>query len=81
MKAWLVRAWGGWKDLATYIGNFQARLLLTFLYFSWLVPFSLIVRLFSDPLDRRSTDKASAATGWKKRAAPGHDMRSLRSQF
>lgn len=81
MKAWLAGAWATWRDLATHIGDFQARLLLTLLYFSWLAPFGLLVRVFSDPLDRRGADQPFAATGWKKRAASGRDVRALRSQF
>ena len=81
MTAWLARAWEAWKGVAHYIGNFQARLLLTLLYFSWLVPFGLLVRLCSDPLDMRRAATPDAATGWKKRAAPGHGMHALRSQF
>lgn len=81
MTVHLARAWEAWKGLAHYIGNFQARLLLTLLYFSWLLPFGLLVRLASDPLDMRRAPTSVAATGWKKRAASGHGMPSLRSQF
>ena len=67
-------------DLGPYVGSFQARALLTLLYFTWLVPFGLMVRLFSDPLDVRSGRRPSD-TGWKKRAAPERGLQSLRSQF
>lgn len=42
--------WEGWKRIAHVIGNFQARVLLTILYAILVLPFGLIVRLFSDPL-------------------------------
>jgi hypothetical protein len=42
--------WESWKRIAHIIGNFQARVLLTVLYASLVLPFGVIVRLFSDPL-------------------------------
>jgi len=42
--------WEGWKHIAHIIGNFQARVLLTVLYAILVLPFGVIVRLFSDPL-------------------------------
>ena len=81
MKMWLARTRRGWMDLATSIGNFQARVLLTLLYFTWLVPFGLLVRLSSDPLDLRETARCSVTTGWKRRIAQGHSVQALRSQF
>lgn len=42
--------WEGWKRIAHIIGNFQARVLLTVLYAILVLPFGVIVRLFSDPL-------------------------------
>jgi len=44
MRTALRRFWDAWKELASYIGNFQARLLLTVFYFTVAVPFALIVR-------------------------------------
>jgi hypothetical protein len=42
--------WAAWKRIAHIIGNFQARVLLTILYVVLVLPFGVIVRLFSDPL-------------------------------
>lgn len=44
------RAWKAWTRLAHKIGNFQARVLLTLLYLTLVLPFGMTVRLFSDPL-------------------------------
>lgn len=44
------RLWERWKKIAHVIGNFQARLLLTLLYIILVLPFGLLVRLFSDPM-------------------------------
>jgi len=46
----LKKFWAGWTRVAKAIGNFQARVLLTLLYAIVLLPFGLMVRLFSDPL-------------------------------
>ncbi len=42
--------WAAWTRLAKKIGNFQARVILTIMYVVVLLPFGLMVRLFSDPL-------------------------------
>jgi hypothetical protein len=42
--------WGAWNRLMHVIGNFQARVILTILYAIIVLPFGLIVRLFTDPL-------------------------------
>ena len=44
------RIWQWWVPIAHKIGNFQARLILTVFYFTMLVPFALLVKLFTDPL-------------------------------
>ncbi len=49
----LKRFWTWWRQFAELVGNFQARLLLTALYFVLLAPVALPLRAFSDPLRRR----------------------------
>ena len=44
------RIWQWWIPIAHKIGNFQARLILTVFYFTMLVPFAILVKLFTDPL-------------------------------
>lgn len=46
----LKRVWEGWKRVSRAIGNFQARVLLTILYATVVLPFGVCVRLFSDSL-------------------------------
>jgi hypothetical protein len=50
--------WEGWKRVSRAIGTFQARVLLTILYATVVVPFGIGVRLFSDPLRIRHRPKA-----------------------
>jgi len=78
MKAFIKRLWKSWKEIAGYIGDFQARVILTVFYFVVLAPFGLLVRIFSDPLGRRNTPDVS---GWNKRGPEDIDMASARRQF
>ena len=59
----LKRAWEAWKSFAHKLGDFQARLILTVLYFVIVGPFSLLVRFGGDPL----TLKRGTARGWTAR--------------
>jgi hypothetical protein len=61
--------WEAWKRLAKKIGNFQARVFLTLLYAIVVLPFGLIVRLFSDSLHLKNRP-----TKWTERPAEVHDM-------
>ena len=47
----LKKAWAVWKRIAHKIGDFQARVLLTVIYAVLILPFGLVVRWFSDPLN------------------------------
>jgi hypothetical protein len=67
-----------WKEIASYIGDFQARLLLTVFYFTIVTPFALLVRLFSDPLRVRHPETYS---GWTKRGGRETNLEAARRQF
>ena len=54
------KLWSGWKRFAKKIGDFQARVILTILYFVIIGPFALIVRWGADPLSL----KKGAQQGW-----------------
>jgi hypothetical protein len=62
--------WEWWKRVARKIGDFQARIILTILYFLVVGPFALLIRWGSDPL----TLKAGTPRGWcareDEKAAP-----------
>ena len=51
--------WEAWKSFGRKLGDFQARLILSFFYFVIVAPFSLLIRS-SDPL----TLKRDTARGW-----------------
>ena len=42
--------WKYWKNIGHKIGNFQARLILSFFYFVLVAPFAAIVRFGAKPL-------------------------------
>jgi hypothetical protein len=56
--------WAAWKETAAFIGDFQARWLLTTFYFTVVVPFGLLARLVIDPL---VVSRAPQRTGWQER--------------
>ena len=57
------RAWEGWKKIARKIGDFNARVILTIFYFIILMPFALLIKLLTDPLEiKKKTRK-----GWHVR--------------
>ncbi|MGB3727706.1 MAG: hypothetical protein WBA70_00470 [Thermodesulfobacteriota bacterium] len=45
------RLWEGWKNIAQKIGDFNARVILTLFYFTLFCPFSIALKLFTDPLE------------------------------
>ncbi len=61
--------WNAWKRLAHKIGNFQARVVLTIIYAVAVLPFGLVVRLFSDPLRIKHRP-----TNWIDHPAEAHDL-------
>jgi len=56
--------WQGWKKFGRKLGDVQARLLLSLLYFTVFVPFALVLRWFCDPLGI----KTAASRGWGDRS-------------
>lgn len=73
----LRRAWTAWKELAGYIGEFQARLLLTVFYFTVAVPFGVLARVV-DPLRLRTRGQRSA---WVLRPPREENLSAARRQF
>jgi hypothetical protein len=53
--------WQKWQGVARRIGDIQARLILTLLYFVLIGPFALIVRWGADPLSL----KTGGLQGWR----------------
>ena len=69
--------WELWKIVAAKIGNLQARLILTALYFLLVGPIALLRRLAADPLGRR---RAAGPTYWTPRDTPDATLDAARRQ-
>ena len=74
---WHRRAWTRWIRVATVIGDFQARVVLSLFYFLIVLPFGLAVRLFADPLGIRK----KRHTAWTDYAMPAQTVDEARRQF
>lgn len=78
LKKFLSHILESWKRIARKIGDFQARLILTFFYLFILGPFALAVRWGGDPL-RIKTGKDG---GWiAKIDREGAPMKRATEQF
>ena len=78
MKGSLSKLWRGWKEIAAYIADFQARLVLTVFYFTVAAPFGLLARVVVDPLGLRHRP---ATSGWTKRPLLDSSLTAARRQF
>jgi hypothetical protein len=58
------RLWQGWKRFGKKLADIQARILLTIVYFTLIMPFGFAVRLLADPLAIKPTHRR----GWIDRA-------------
>lgn len=72
------KIWTKWKTIAQAIADFQARVLLTLVYFIFVAPFGLLVRWFSDPLVLKHNPQRSM---WFPKHNPEQTLESIRSQF
>jgi hypothetical protein len=71
-------AWAKWKDFSTRMGGFQSRVWLSFFFFTVVMPFALLVRLFSDPLAIKIREAQSYWVA-KKEAKP--EIEHYKRQF
>jgi len=73
----LRKFWKIWMKIAKPIGNFQARVLFTILYFALFIFVGLPMRLFSDPLRlyQNSFKKRSAFTLWEHKVETQDEAR------
>jgi len=69
--------WQGWKKFGRKLGDVQARLLLSLLYFTVFVPFALVLRWLCDPLSIKRHQQ-----GWRAKTEPkGSPMERALNQF
>jgi hypothetical protein len=66
------RMWRAWKAFAHRLATFQARVILTLLYFTALLPFSMLARISKSPFSdhgwcaREQTSRADRESAWKQ---------------
>jgi hypothetical protein len=72
----LKELWQRWVKVAKIIGDFQARLMLSFFYFVFILPVGLIARLFADPLALKKS-----AASWDARPSAPPRLEDARRQF
>jgi len=70
------RGWQSWTRIARRIGDAQARLVLSLIYFLPLAPFALAVKWATDPM----AIKPHTPKGWRPTGDPGYPA-SARQQF
>lgn len=69
--------WQEWLILARHIGNFQARVLITLVYFTLILPFGLALAWFTDTLRMKP---APANRAWLERTTRDRDLEQARKQ-
>ena len=74
----LRKIWQAWKRFGQLMGDLLARLVLTVFYFTILLPFGLIVTLFSDPLHLR---RVAGQPLWSARSTGDQTLDDARRQF
>jgi len=77
MKTLLSRAWQAWRRGARWLGDKQAIVVYTVLYFALIGPIALARRVFSDPLQLRARGRASF---WLPRVATPPTLDEARRQ-
>jgi hypothetical protein len=77
MKPALWRAWQAWKRAAHWLGEKQAIVVYTVLYFVVIGPVAIARRLFADPLQLRARRRPSF---WLPRAAMPATLDEARRQ-
>ncbi|MBS60319.1 MAG: hypothetical protein CL606_03305 [Anaerolineaceae bacterium] len=70
--------WKRWQHFGQLIGDLFARIVLTILFFTVLMPFGIGIRLFGDPLKMKSDDQA---TCWIEYSADAQNLTQSRRQF
>ena len=69
--------WSAWKVFAHRLALLQARVLFTVLYALLIVPFGLVARVASDPLQRKPPPPPSY---WRRRNDPPDSLGAARRQ-
>ena len=74
----LKKLWQSWKDFSRRMGSFQSRILLSLVFFIFVSPFALAVKMFSDPLKIKHQSNKSH---WHPKKEIKTDLEQSRKQF
>lgn len=77
----LKRLWKIWQGFSRRMGVFQSRVLLSFFYFIFLTPISLIIKLTSDPLNIKHRSQGASGSFWLTKEAISSEIADFRRQF
>ena len=69
--------WSEWTRLARHIGSFNARALITLVYFTLLAPFGLIYHFFADVLQVKNPPQGGS---WQNRETRDLDIEEATRQ-
>lgn len=69
--------WQRWLDISQKAANILGRIVITIFYFTLMLPFSIGVTLFGDPLML----KQSPSRYWDTREDTNNDLAAARQQF
>ncbi len=69
--------WREWLRVSRHIGSFNARALITLIYFTILALFGIPMRLLGDPMGVKKQPQSSA---WHERATRDLDLETARRQ-
>jgi hypothetical protein len=72
--------WEKWLKIAHIIGNFQAQVILTLFYFTFVLPFGVLLQIFSDPL-RINFSKSRSKTNFQVWRHKKDTLEIARRQF
>ncbi|MBK9122487.1 MAG: hypothetical protein IPM16_05105 [Chloroflexi bacterium] len=75
MPSGIKLGWERFKLISKIIGEVQGRVIITAFYYTILIPFGLISRFLTDPLQRKGE------VGWVERHPVGRDIKSARNQW
>ncbi|HHB90213.1 MAG TPA: hypothetical protein ENK60_02770 [Anaerolineae bacterium] len=69
--------WREWLRVSKHIGSFNARALITLIYFTLLAPFGMPMRFLADPMGVKKHPQRSA---WHERVTHDLDLETARRQ-
>lgn len=72
------KLWQSWKNFSNRMGSFQSRIMLSLFFFTFVSPFALAVKMFSDPLNIKHQ---SSKSHWLSKKEIKIDLEQYRRQF